>query len=120
VRRNINASLRRGLDVKQLDNERDLIKVYDVFKQNSIAANYKIRPFWFYKQSWIESLKSGQSIFLMAVKDSQIKGAIWLIDCGNRLHNVMGGTIKEKPVVCWLFFTMACYQIVNFKKVSYI
>ena len=33
----------------------------------------------------------------MAIKDGQIKGAIWLIDCGKRLNYVMGGTIKEKP-----------------------
>jgi hypothetical protein len=97
VRRDINASLRKGLDLIVVDNEIDLKTVYDVFKQNAIAANYKIRPYWFYKKSWIASLKSGQSIFLMAQKESQIKGAIWLIDCGKKLHYIMGGTVKEKP-----------------------
>ena len=97
VRRDINASLRKGLYLVVVDNESDLKKVYDVFKKNAIEANYKIRPYWFYKKSWINSLKSGESIFLMAMKEGQIKGALWLIDCGNRLHYVMGGTIKEKP-----------------------
>jgi hypothetical protein len=97
VRRDINASLRKGLVFKQVVSESYLIKVYEVFKQNAIESNYKIRPYWFYKESWIASLNSGQSIFFMAMKDEQIKGAIWLIDCGKRLHYVMGGTIKEKP-----------------------
>jgi hypothetical protein len=97
VRRDINASLRKGLELEKVVNESDLVNVYNVFKQNAIESNYKIRPYWFYKKSWIASLKSGQSIFFMAMKDEQIKGAIWLIDCGKRLHYVMGGTIKEKP-----------------------
>jgi hypothetical protein len=97
VRRDINASLRKGLELEKVANESDLVKVYNVFKQNAIESNYKIRPYWFYKKSWITSLKSGQSIFFMAMKDEQIKGAIWLIDSGKRLHYVMGGTIKEKP-----------------------
>lgn len=97
VRRDINVSLRKGLDLVKVVNTTDLKKVYDLFKQNSLDAGYKIRPYWFYKKSWIKSLSDGQSIFFMAMKDSQVKGAIWLIDCGKRLHYVMGGTIKEKP-----------------------
>jgi lipid II:glycine glycyltransferase (peptidoglycan interpeptide bridge formation enzyme) len=97
VRRDINASLRKGMNLVQVVNTADLKKVYDVFKLNSLEAGYKIRPYWFYRKSWIESLNEGQSIFFMAMKDNQIKGAIWLIDCGKRLHYVMGGTVKEKP-----------------------
>ena len=42
VRRDVNASLRKGLDFKQVVSESELINVYYVFKQNSIEANYKM------------------------------------------------------------------------------
>ena len=97
ARRDIRASGRKGLTLRMAANIEDLSNIYQLFLQNALEQGYKIRNWKAYSRPWLQSIRSGQSYFLMADLDGQLKGAIWLIDAGKHFTYVMGGTLKEKP-----------------------
>lgn len=97
VTRYIKASLKRGLSIEWVNSTDRLNDVYMLFKRNAQEAKYRIRPYSDYRKSWKHSMSNGRSLFALVKHDGSYKGAIWLIDCGQSLHYIMGGTSKEKP-----------------------
>lgn len=97
LRRDINASLRKGLEIKVITQKEELPIVYELFKHNALSAGYSVRNYRYLKKPWEKGLKDKKFIFFLALKDGIPKGALWLIDCGKKLHYVMGGSKKEKP-----------------------
>jgi hypothetical protein len=96
TRRDIRASFRKGIEVKEITDFRDLRLVYNQFKTNAIRNEYKIKPFWWYKKMWEKQLELGVSRFFLAVKDGDIKGAIWVMKGGQMYNYIMGASKREK------------------------
>ena len=95
TRRDIRASFRKGLEVLEIENKEDLIIIYRQLQQNAKRNNYRIKPFWWYKKMWSIQLDTGVGRFLYAIKDNDIKGAIWVIKCGQMYNYIMGASKRE-------------------------
>ncbi len=97
VSRYIKASLKRNLELQTQFSNADFKQIYEAMKANAKEQGYRIRPYFFYKKTWINSYKTGNSVFFLIKKDGVVKGAAWFIVCGGQMNYIMGGSSKEKP-----------------------
>lgn len=97
VRRNVKRSVEQGLEIERLTSRHRLREFYDICKLNADQSGYRIKPFFLYRRMWVRGLNNGTFHFLLATHQGRVKGGIWLIESGRMLHNIMGGSVKEKP-----------------------
>ncbi len=97
VRRSVKRSIEQGLVIERLTSKDRLHEFYDICKLNADQSGYRIKPYLLYRRMWIRGLKNGTFHFLLATHNGRVKGGIWLIESGRMLHNIMGGSDKEKP-----------------------
>lgn len=97
VRRNVKRSIDQGLELERVSSMDRLRDFYDICKMNADQEGYRIKPFFFYRRMWVRGLENGSFHFLLAKHKDRTKGGMWLIRSGRMLHNIMGGSVKEKP-----------------------
>ncbi len=97
TRRDIRASQRKGVEC---DEVREFDKIRQAYGFIEIAAKengYVVRS-WKDVADLIRSTTIKKYLtFLVAQKDGEQKGAIWLIKCGKRYTYMTGGTKRETP-----------------------
>lgn len=97
VKRNVRRALEQGLESERISSPAQLKEFYQICKLNADQGGYVIRPYLFYHRMWKRGLRRGNFHFILARHQGKLKGGIWLIQSGGMLHNIMGGSVKEKP-----------------------
>lgn len=97
VRRNIKRSFEQELEIFKVTNILDLDKFYNLLKRNAKENNYSIRPKWMMISLWKRGFSKGSFEFYFAKKEDSEVGCIWVVNCGEVRHNIMGASIKTKP-----------------------
>jgi lipid II:glycine glycyltransferase (peptidoglycan interpeptide bridge formation enzyme) len=97
VRRNIRNSYRKDLVFKLMTTDNEIEKAYNLFKENSIAANYSIREWKEIQETLVQLNRKGFIKMLAAFKEDELKGAILLVKGGNYYTYILGGSKKEVP-----------------------
>jgi len=97
VRRNIRNSYRKDLVYKLMITDDEIEKAYNLFKENSIAANYSIREWKEIQETLVQLNRKSCLKMLAAFKEDELKGAILLVKGGNYYTYILGGYYKEVP-----------------------
>lgn len=97
VRRDIRSSIRKGLSVAFLSDENEIKKAYDLCVANASERNYAIRDWKDVQESILNLIEKNYAKFIVAYKDGEMKGAIFIVKAGNYYNYLFGGTKKEKP-----------------------
>lgn len=97
VRRDIRSSNRKGLTVDFLSDVNEIKKAYNLCVTNASERNYAIRDWKDVEKSILELSEKKLGKFIVAYKDDEMKGAIFIVKSGNYYNYLFGGTTKEKP-----------------------
>ena len=97
VRRNINLALKNDFQISYPTSEDDIKIAYDLVIQNAIDNNYSVRSFEDFEKTFVDLIRKKKAFFIVAKLDNVVKGTSFVIDCGNHLTHIFGGTTKEKP-----------------------
>jgi lipid II:glycine glycyltransferase (peptidoglycan interpeptide bridge formation enzyme) len=96
-RTNIRRSLRNNLELRYATTENEIHEAYKCFENTALEEGYTIRSWKDIRPSIINEINQGFAFMLTAHLENNIKGAVLLINTGQRLTYMMGGTKKEKP-----------------------
>jgi lipid II:glycine glycyltransferase (peptidoglycan interpeptide bridge formation enzyme) len=97
TRRNIRASLRKGMTLVFLTTGAEIKAGYDLCLENARANGYALRDWDSFGNTLLKMVAEGSACFLAAVKDGDMKGAILLARGGHYNTYVLGGSKKERP-----------------------
>lgn len=97
VRRNINLSNKNNHQIYYAKNELEIQSAYKIIEKNAINGGYSVRNF----NDFMETMKSliikGYAFFMIVKINGEIKGSAFVINTGNYLTYIIGGSLKEKP-----------------------
>ena len=97
VRRDIRSSNRKDLSVAFLTDKEEITKAYQLVMDNALERNYAIRNWNEIQATVFNLIEKNTAKFIGAYKDSELKGAIFIVKSGNYYTYVFGGTKKETP-----------------------
>lgn len=97
VRRDIRSSNRKGLSVAFLSDKEEIAKAYQLVMDNASERNYAIRNWNEINTTVLSLIEKKSAQFIGAYKNSELKGAIFIVKSGNYYTYVFGGTKKENP-----------------------
>lgn len=97
ARRDIRSSNRKGLSVAFLSDKDEIEKAYQLIIANAFERNYASRNWNEIQATILNLIKKNRAKFIVAYKDSEVKGAIFIVKSGNFYTYVFGGTKKETP-----------------------
>jgi len=97
TRRDIRASLRKGLSMVEAETYDQIREAYKAIEINAKEVGFVVRPWAEFKNYLLESHRKGFARFLMAYKDNDCKGVMLLLKVNRRYTYVMGGAKREKP-----------------------
>ena len=96
-RRDVRASLRKGLSCKIAKSEAEIKEGYNCFVTNSKNKGYSVRTWNEMREFLIESIKKETSYLLTAWYEDEIQGAILIERSCNMLNYTMGGVYRHHP-----------------------
>jgi lipid II:glycine glycyltransferase (peptidoglycan interpeptide bridge formation enzyme) len=96
-RRDIRASLRKGLTVVEAKTPEEVREAYRLCELNATERGYPLRKWAEFKNYLLPLHEKGYGEFIMAYKDGDCKGALFIEKLPDRYHYVIGGAKKEKP-----------------------
>ncbi len=97
TRRNVRASLRKGLEMRLLETDDDVRAGYDLCLLTASQNGYALRDYASFEPTLRNLIGKGFAKFIGAYKEDVLKGCILLVRGGNYFTYILGGTIKEKP-----------------------
>ncbi len=97
VRRYIRSSQRKELELKFLEDEKDIKIGYDLCLENARLNKYSLRDWSSFRETLVTMIANNSAKFLGAFNNGDIKGAALIIKAGKYYTYILGGTIKEKP-----------------------
>lgn len=97
VRRNINLSLKNNLQISLAIDNLECQLAYEIIKKNAIDNNYSVRSFNDFGNTIMAMIDKKTAYLFVAKQNNEIKGSALVVDCGNHLTYISGGTLKEKP-----------------------
>lgn len=96
-RRNINLAYRNHIEITYSQTEEDCKLAYSLIEDNAKFGNYSVRAFQDFKNTMLSLIAKKRAFLLTVNFADEIKGAAFVVDCGNYLTYISGGTKKEKP-----------------------
>ena len=97
VRRNINLSLKNNLEISLAIDNLECQLAYEIIEKNAIDNNYSVRSFNDFGSTIMSMIDKKTAYLFVAKNINEIKGSALVVDCGNHLTYISGGTLKEKP-----------------------
>ncbi len=97
VRRNINLSLKTPTEISYAVTFDECRKAYAMIELNAKQNNYDVRSFADFSGTICNLIDKKLAFFMVAKLNNQIKGVAFVVNCGNHLTYISGGTSKEKP-----------------------
>lgn len=97
VRRNIKLSCKNNATIGFATTVEQCKLAYNLIEQNAQKGNYTVRSFQDFSSTILSLIKKEKVFFLVAKINNEIKGVSILVDNGNYLSYISGGTSKEKP-----------------------
>jgi len=97
VRRDIRNASRKDSTIEYFSKPEQIELAYKVCQENANRANYPIRDWQDVKETIFALIEKQNAKFIVASKDGEIKGAIFIIKTGKYYTYIFGGTKKEKP-----------------------
>lgn len=96
-RRDVRASLRKGLVSKMPINYEEIKSAYLCFEMNAENKNYYVRKWEDMGEIIYESIKNEMAYIITAWYGDEIQGAILLERSSNQLNYTLGGVKRHKP-----------------------
>ena len=97
VRRNIKLSLNNNVTISFAKNIVDCEQAYKIIEKNALENNYSVRVFDDFKETIINLIDKNNAFFMVASINNKVKGCALVVNCGNHLTYITGGTSKSKP-----------------------
>ncbi|WP_264531302.1 lipid II:glycine glycyltransferase FemX [Flavobacterium sp. N502540] len=97
ARRNINLGYRNDIQIGYPKSEEDCRLAYKLIEDNAKQSNYSVRAFEDFKTTILSLIDKNKAFLLTVSFNNEIKGAAFIVNCGNYLSYISGGTKKEKP-----------------------
>jgi lipid II:glycine glycyltransferase (peptidoglycan interpeptide bridge formation enzyme) len=96
TKRNVKKAQSSGLVLKYATTEEEIKKAWDLIVQNGETQGYSVRSWKEFGKVLVNLITKGHSILPYAEFETEIKGALFLIDTGKRLSYISGGTLREE------------------------
>lgn len=97
ARRNINLAYRNDVRIGYPKTEEDCRMAYQLIEENAKSANYSVRSFEDFKTTILSLIGKNKAFLITVSLNNEIKGVGFVVNCGNYLSYISGGTRKEKP-----------------------
>lgn len=97
ARRNINLAYRNNFEISYSETEEECKLAYRLIEDNAKFGNYSVRDFEDFKKTMLNLIAKKKAFLLTVSFENEIKGAAFVVNCGNYLTYITGGTKKEKP-----------------------
>ncbi len=95
-RRNVRKSETFGHSLKIAKSSEEVRKAYTVIESNAQSQGYAVRSWEDFGQTISAMVDNGTCTLACCMQDSEMKGALMVFDVGNKLHYIMGGTVREE------------------------
>lgn len=96
TRRDVNKSGRVGNELKFAQNNDDIKKAYELIELNAESQGYSVRTWDAFGKTLIQMVEKGQCLIPSCYNEGELKGALIIFDVGNKLHYIMGATLREQ------------------------
>jgi lipid II:glycine glycyltransferase (peptidoglycan interpeptide bridge formation enzyme) len=97
VRRYIRSAQRKELELRFLEDEKEVKNAYNLCLENADNHGYALRSWSDFKGTLLQMTQQKQAYFMGAFFEGNIKGAALIVKAGNHYTYILGGTKKEKP-----------------------
>lgn len=95
-RRNVKKSDTFGHEIVFAKGEKEIEEAYAVIESNADNQGYAVRSWGDFGDTLTSMVDRGQAIIAKCVNHGEIKGALIVFNVGQKLHYIMGGTVREK------------------------
>jgi len=96
TRRDVNKSGRMGHEL-QFARTEDQIKIaYELIELNAESQGYSVRTWDAFGKTLIQMVNKEQCLIPCCFNEGDLKGALIIFDVGNKLHYIMGATLREQ------------------------
>lgn len=96
TKRNVNAAAKLGNELHYAETKEELEEAYRLFGLNAKTQGYAIRSWEDFGPTLVQMVARGQCLVPLCVHDGVTKGALIIFDVGQKLHYIMGGTIRDE------------------------
>ncbi|WP_296702041.1 GNAT family N-acetyltransferase, partial [Algoriphagus sp.] len=96
TRRDVNKSGRMGNELKFAQTEDEIKKAYELIELNAESQGYSVRTWDAFGNTLIQMVNKDQCIIPCCFNEGELKGALIIFDVGNKLHYIMGATLREQ------------------------
>lgn len=96
TRRDVNKSGRMGHELQFARTEDEIKTAYGLIELNADSQGYSVRTWDAFGKTLIQMVSKGQCIIPCCFNEGDLKGALIIFDVGNKLHYIMGATLREK------------------------
>ncbi len=94
-KRNLNKTKSANLEFKFVTENNDIKEGYNCFVMNSLEKGYPLRSYQSMEKTLRKYIDKGFAKMACCYKDNKIIGAIYVMNCGQRLTYINGGVLKE-------------------------
>lgn len=96
TRRNINLAYRKKIEIAYPVTEEDCKIAYNLIEKNAKSGNYSVRAFKDFRKTILSLIDKKRAFLLTISVNNEIKGAAFVVNCGNYLSYISGGTNKDE------------------------
>jgi lipid II:glycine glycyltransferase (peptidoglycan interpeptide bridge formation enzyme) len=96
TRRDVNKSGRMGHELQFARTDDEIKKAYELIELNADSQGYSVRSWDAFGKTLIQMVDKGQCIIPCCFNEGDLKGALIIFDVGNKLHYIMGATLREQ------------------------
>ena len=96
TRRDVNKSNRMGNELVFAESAEEIQKAYDLIELNAENQGYAVRSWDDFGATLISLVDSGHCMIPCCQNEGSLKGALIIFDAGQKLHYIMGATLREK------------------------
>lgn len=96
TRRDVNKSNRMGNELVFAESVEEIQKAYDLIELNAENQGYAVRSWDDFGPTLISLVNCGHCIIPCCQNEGSLKGALIIFEAGQKLHYIMGATLREK------------------------
>ncbi|MDN3203904.1 lipid II:glycine glycyltransferase FemX [Algoriphagus sediminis] len=96
TRRDVNKSQRMGNELQFANSLDDIKAAYSLIELNAVNQGYSVRSWSEFGSTLVSLVNKGLCHIVTCVNEGELKGALVIFDVGNKLHYIMGATLREK------------------------
>jgi len=96
TRRDVNKAQRMGNELYFPTSAAEIKEAYELIELNAENQGYSVRSWQDFGPTLIAMIENGQCLFVCCKNEMTLKGGLIIFDVGQKLHYIMGATLREK------------------------